>query len=103
MGQTTAFNLTYNYLKQNMKNENVFAAKHMFPEKSQLWKFRKYKECVCDRHDLRGPGVRGGPAVLLNMNWIFDMFLFIFQNSLHFCGIKIANISPAFKKIFSKG
>ena len=36
MGWITAFNLTYDYLKQNIKNENVFAVKQMFPENVRI-------------------------------------------------------------------
>ena len=46
-----------------MKNENVFAAKLMFPEKGNFENSKRYKECVCDGDDLRGPGVPGGPTV----------------------------------------
>ena len=39
-----------------------------FLKKGSFENSKKYKECVCDRDDLRGPGVPGDPAVVVNMN-----------------------------------
>lgn len=43
-------------------------ANKCFPRKESFKNSKKYKEFVCDRDDLRGPGVPGDPIVLLNMN-----------------------------------
>ena len=79
-------------------------ANKCFPRKESFKNSKKYKEFVCDRDDLRGPGVPGDPIVLLNMNWILDMFLKTFQSFLQCYRIKTTNIiSSVFIKRFLKG